>query len=195
MLYDHDIDKSEIKEIQALIDPIRIETSLEGQKVENGTIFIGSRAGPSSNLDNILHELAHFIEIDEKRMDQHGWGLKYGKWVDSPFPNRYCSGWYELTTDKHIQREIRVWAYQANLLKYFKLPVDFQDLAEIAPYLPDLWLYKNGKTDKERVANIARQIEDLAGQISYSFESIWNEVRRKTAILKLKVLDKTKNPI
>ena len=192
MIFTHDISEETLKDIQSFIQPLQIEIDLEGQKItdENNEIVIGCRAGPDQSLENVLHEFGHFIEIDDKRMNKPGWGLKYGKWVNSPCPNRYCSGWYELTTDKHIQREIRVWAFQANLLKHFKLTIDFLDLAGAAPYLPDFYLYKNGKTDEERIINVAKQIEEMASTVEYSFEKIISEMNRKRTKLLLRMRNK-----
>ena len=155
---------------------------MEGQRV-----IIGTRAGPKNQLYNVLHELAHFIEIDENRCNKPGWGLKYGKWVDNPFPRPYSpAGWHEYSTDQHIRREIRVWAYQANLHQHFGLKVDFEDLAEAALYLPDFFLYVKGiRSDKQRVLKVAAEIEFLAAQVQYSFPEIIKELERKRLKLRL----------
>jgi hypothetical protein len=83
-------------------------------------LSIGLKAGPSYNIQNLLHEMSHFVEIDDSRTLKSGWGLKYGKWSDLPY---YAGGgFYEFSSAEHIKREIKVWAYQYSLSQYLKLP-------------------------------------------------------------------------
>src|SRR5512134_41522 len=47
----------------------------------NGRLHLGIWAGPSATVFNLCHEMAHFIEIDNRRCHLPGWGLKTGKTV------------------------------------------------------------------------------------------------------------------
>jgi len=47
---------------------ISFEPRVEGQEIVNGLPVIGARAGPEIALWNLIHEMAHFVEIDDKRM-------------------------------------------------------------------------------------------------------------------------------
>jgi hypothetical protein len=60
--------------------------------------------------------MSHFVEIDDGRMTQYGWGLVAPKvWVY----NRFCC---EPVTKKMTERELRVIAYQVNVLESLGLP-------------------------------------------------------------------------
>lgn len=181
-------DKVLLEEVRGFIKPLEIELSLEGQKVEEGRVIIGCRAGPEENISNVLHEFAHFIEIDEERCNKDGWGLKYGKWIDNPcrLSGYAPAGWHEFSTNKHIKREIRVWAFQVNLGLRFGLKIDIGELAESSQYLPDIFLYDRTVTnDKERRHLIAAEIEELAAQEQYNLESIIKKFEKKKLKLML----------
>lgn len=97
---------------------IQYEEGFEGQKVlDDGSIVIGNRAGPSSysesfQITNLVHEMAHLVEIDDLRMRCSSWGLKLPKiWVY----DRMC---VEPRTNQITCRELRVIAYQVNVLDY-----------------------------------------------------------------------------
>jgi len=70
---------------------------------------VGDRAGPERSVHNLLHELAHFVEIDEARMCCTGWGLHVRQVLVF---NQLC---YEPQTSQATERELRVIAYQTNL--------------------------------------------------------------------------------
>lgn len=108
--------------------------NLQGQKVDDGIIYIGDRVGPECELMALCHELAHFVEIDDDRMMVYGWGLKYAEvWVY----DRWCS---EPKTMQMTERELRVAAYQANLQDYIGLEfqVDY-DITNSFEHIPDFW--------------------------------------------------------
>lgn len=114
---------------------MEIERTLEGQRVEDGVIYLGARTGPCISVDNILHELAHFIEIDEARMHLGGWGFKYGQTITIPGHGT----WEEFHKDQHINREIRTWAIQWHLQRFIGKPVSARELGKPGKYLPALW--------------------------------------------------------
>lgn len=91
--------------------PVRYDWALQGNDVRDGVLILGGRAGPKRRRSDLAHEMSHFVEIDDARMLKRGWGLIYpqveiaGRFYDQP------------TTMKMIERELRVLAYQANLLE------------------------------------------------------------------------------
>jgi hypothetical protein len=113
---------------------VQYQDDFEGQKVLNdGTIVIGNKAGPSSynTISNTCHEMSHLVEIDDARMRCYGWGLKYPEvWVY----DRTC---IEPTTHQITDRELRVMAYQINLLEYIGVKYSVEDTVSVCQYLPD----------------------------------------------------------
>ena len=174
-----------IKEI--FFDPypqVEIKENLEGQLVLGGTICLGLRAGGEIGESNLCHEMAHLAEIDRERVFSQGWGLKNGKPID------FGDGTiiYQRTTAQHIDREIRVWAYQLNLHRYFQIDEDASALASSAPYLPDTYLafdrlpeIKSIQSNKQRnnvfADWVAREIEHQSE--IYTFERFCHQWQNK----------------
>ena len=116
---------------------VQFEEGCQGQKVlDDGIIIIGNRAGsidwPDSYLvSNLVHEMAHLVEIDDARMRCYGWGLKYPEvWVY----NRMC---IEPTTKQITERELRVAAYQVNVLDYLGVENSVDDITSPLDYVAD----------------------------------------------------------
>lgn len=113
---------------------VQYQDDFEGQKIlSDGTIVIGNKAGPSSynTTSNTCHEMSHLVEIDDVRMRCYGWGLKVPEiWVY----NRTC---IEPTTHQITDRELRVMAYQVNLLEYIGIEHTVEDVVRVCEYLPD----------------------------------------------------------
>lgn len=113
---------------------VQYQDDFEGQKVLNdGTIVIGNKAGPSSynTISNTCHEMSHLVEIDDARMRCYGWGLKLPEvWVY----DRTC---IEPTTHQITDRELRVMAYQVNLLKYIGVKYSVEKIVGVCQYLDD----------------------------------------------------------
>ena len=112
---------------------IGIKRGLEGQTLtETGKVLIGDRAGPSLEISNLVHEMCHFVEIDDVRMKMRGWGLRVPEiWVF----DRMC---VEPRTMQMTERELRVAAYQANVLKYLGYSDDTGEITSSFKYLPDI---------------------------------------------------------
>jgi hypothetical protein len=68
--------------------PIRIEWDFHGtQRIDNEKyLCFGPWAGPERCPTNIIHEMAHLVEIDDARILQYGWGLTT--------PTQYIPGRY-----------------------------------------------------------------------------------------------------
>lgn len=113
-------------------DRVRFQHGLEGQRIDrDGTILVGNRAGPKNHVSNLAHELSHFVEIDDARMGVYGWGLKVPEiWVY----DRMCC---EPRTMKMVERELRVIAFQTNLLESLGSPKQVQSFTRSLVYMPD----------------------------------------------------------
>ncbi len=114
--------------------PVRYEASLEGQDVRDGVVYLGDRAGPGRSQSDLAHEMSHFVEIDDARMLIRGWGLIFprvevcGQLCDEP------------VTLKMTERELRVIAYQANLLSAAGAEVNLLKLVRPLVFVPDFHL-------------------------------------------------------
>jgi len=116
---------------------VKYQQGFEGQKILNdGTVVIGNRAGPmtrplSFSVKNLCHEMSHLVEINDERMRMHGWGLKVPEvWVY----DRMC---VEPTTKQMTDRELRVCAYQSELLTFIGVRHSISDLVGALQYLSD----------------------------------------------------------
>jgi hypothetical protein len=106
-----------------------------------GKIYIGARAGPYVNITNLCHEMSHFIEIDDERMNRNKWGLKA---PEVYIFNRIC---VEPVTIQMSLRETRVAALQYWLQKSIGCEQSIQQLISSFKYLPDFTnvpFYNNG---------------------------------------------------
>ena len=136
-------------------------------------LAFGCRAGPwdNVNLENLSHEMAHFVEIDELRSFRGGWGLKvpkiyvFGKAYDQP------------TTWQASARECRVIAYQANLMEAMRQPFDIADFTKALRWMGD-FCFVPGKTDDRRIAFLVKKVLQHKALPKYSFgnfERLWFE--------------------
>lgn len=120
--------------ILSLLDPnvVRFSPKLQGSRSIDGEgIELGLKAGPSRSLSNGLHELAHFIEIDDARSFVSGWGLEGGK-VDMGM------GYTAYGTDKHVRREMRCWAIEYYLRDLAGIPASVEHITRACTFLPDI---------------------------------------------------------
>lgn len=171
---------------------LQYKPGLQGQVVLDGIIYVGNRAGPSLSWTYICHEVAHFVEIDDARMDLYGWGLKVPEvWVY----DRMCC---EPTGMSITEREIRVAAYQANLQEYLNGSVRVSSITDSFQYLPDHHFvpledgspaYMENDTrdisyrekNASRLRWIANRVQELRSV--YTMDRFVSEWHRKTALL------------
>ena len=78
--------------------PFTISRNSEGYKYHSkyNRMVFGCRAGPDTSIENLMHEIAHFIEIDYPRALSPGWGFTL---PEEYVIDRFC---YILSTDRHI---------------------------------------------------------------------------------------------
>lgn len=98
--------------------PIVVSDKIMGHDInEKGEVVLGLRCGPLSfDVCALLHELCHLVEIEPvSRIKQKNWGLHFKKEVY--VPGRYARICPEPETNQATLRELRVLAYQVNLVK------------------------------------------------------------------------------
>jgi hypothetical protein len=113
---------------------VRYVPGLQAQRIgPDGTILIGNRVGSLTRDTDLVHEMCHLVEIDDARMRLHGWGLHYPTVVVA---GQVCQ---EPTTMKMVARELRVIAYQANILAYIGATVSVRHLVSSMKFMPDFF--------------------------------------------------------
>ena len=139
---------------------------------------------PSANITYLLHEMGHFIEIDNARCHLPDWGLKAGKW------NKFFNCSEGMVTNKAIERELRVFAIERYIASICDMvPKSFEYDASICRHIDGFISYGDSDltdySEKQKSAeqNIAKRIELLTAE--------WNEEKVISAWFnKVKVLNK-----
>lgn len=112
---------------------LEISLEIEGQRVRGRKILFGLRSGPVRvSLSALVHEVAHFIEIDEDRMTEDGWGLVAPEMWIPGHPHPIC----EPVTDRMLEREIRVVSIQSYLHEALGIGDDVLDTLEALRFIP-----------------------------------------------------------
>jgi hypothetical protein len=157
-------------------------------------VWIGNRAGPALALSNLVHELCHFVEIDDARMTVHGWGLHVPQVV---ILGQVCN---EPVTKKMTERELRVIAYQLNVLESIGAPSRAKNLVSSLQYMsdfiyvpledgrsaygedsPDREEMSSREKDASRIRWMANKVTELRAQ--YTLERFDREFFRKAQLL------------
>lgn len=176
-------------------DRVRYRPGLQGQRVDDkGVIFVGNRAGPSTRFAYLIHELAHFAEVEDSRMQIYGWGLTVPSVI---ICGTTC---VEPVTRAMTERELRVTAYQLNVLESLGAPTQAHYLVDALKYMSDFCHVpledgrsaygddrpRDGEMDyREREASrirwLAKRAEELRAE--YTLERFDREWTRKLALL------------
>jgi hypothetical protein len=167
--------------------PVLIKEKKEAQSIQNGYIVLGLLAGCVYHVDHLLHETAHLIEIDDERVLEPGWGLKYGTWIE--FPGHKDGGWYEALTPQHIEREIRVCAIQWMLVQHFRTGTNLSQMTASCIYLPDTFTVNQlapNHSFEPFETEFHQFFQTQVGQLAQtlSFNSLQAEWQRKMKMLK-----------
>lgn len=87
--------------------------------VRGGRLSFATWAGPTADLFNLAHEMAHLVEIDDARCHIPGFGFKLGK-------EQYVGGqlFREMFTPQAIQREIRTLGIQLVMMREYDIGID-----------------------------------------------------------------------
>lgn len=86
-----------------------ISEQIEGMSVLYRRIILGARLATIVSPSALIHEMAHFVEIDYGRIAKTGWGLKLR---EIEIAGRVCK---DPLTMQATERELRVCAYEANI--------------------------------------------------------------------------------
>lgn len=157
--------------------PVRLDLKREGQSVDDGVVSIGPIAGPDSCWTNLIHEMAHLVEIDIARVNQYGWGLRYGKYWEM-----FGRSGHEPQTDQQVRREERVWAFQLNLQAEYGVHIDELEMVSSAVYLPAFCYVKIGINDQDRLKIIADRVRK--NREEFTMEVFRYEWRRRMEYLR-----------
>jgi hypothetical protein len=163
----------QIKNIFFTNSIVKIDVSVQGQKCDGNVFVLGASAGPSRDLSNLLHEVAHFAELEVDRLATFpagGWGLSMGKFW------QIGTAWgHEPHTDQQVQREARVWAMQLSAERHFNIRDSATDLVKSAVWLPAWCHYRRKVTpdtfkDNEALDALAFEVDALTKV--YSFDRL-----------------------
>jgi len=184
---------TEVQIPQAILDlfkdsAVQYDAS-EGQRVRDGIVYLGLRCGPAYCWDALVHEIAHFIEIDEARMDRDAWGFRW-PYDEEGRPINF-------TTSAHIERELRVFAISLHLFEYAGFNIDPEDLTSSLHWM-DYWSVY-GEVDKIQIPEGEKmpsfKVFDRKMQIwgarkvreyykNYDIDSLLAEWKRRNEVLK-----------
>lgn len=161
-------------------NPVSARMTLEGSRIDAGGIVLGMRAGPVSEIANLVHEMCHLVEIDDSRMTVRNWGLHSTGYLAAIAAGR---PWFGPTTDQALRREMRVWAYQWNVTAALSLPGE-KGIAELVrpAVFVDGFMNFPGETEKDRLAAIAQEVEAMLPE--YSFDRFCEEWARRMPVIR-----------
>jgi len=113
----------------------------------------GFRAGPSYDIFNVLHEVAHAIELPSNQIDRlrvDNYGLDY---AESAMVYINCSSFCEPKTMQATERECRVFAIQKHITEALELPCISNFFEDNAGPLIDFMACgtHGGRTREERI--------------------------------------------
>lgn len=173
---------------------VRVDWTSAAQSIDaEDRVVLGPWAGPEATISNLVHEMSHFVEIDERRMTAYGWGLHV---PEIHIAGRVC---LEPQTRQATERELRVIAFQANILEYLGFPRSVRDLVAPLDWMPDFVFvpiedgssaYGDDRTHKLSYEAIqksqkrwcAKQVEVL--RETFTAERFLSEWKRRNAVLK-----------
>lgn len=156
-------------------------------------LVLGAWAGPRQCITHLMHEMAHLVEIDDKRILKHGWGLKT---PEEYIPGRYGHFASIPVTAQPSLRECRVIAMQWQLQNYLGIEESPRDAISALKYMPD-WCniphipynekYSNGIQVEESRYNFLEKnmLEYAAGK--YTLKYFMEEWVRKNNLLRARL--------
>lgn len=183
---------------------VRVDWDAAAQSIDHeGNVVLGPWTGPEALISNLVHEMCHFVEIDERRMNVFGWGLDV--------PEIYIAGHrcLEPQTCQATKRELRVMAFQANVLEYIGFPRSVRTLVRPLDWMPDFVFvpiedgssaYGEDRTHKLSYAEItksqlrwcAKEVEAL--RETFTTERFLSEWKRRNDVLKQRAASERDQP-
>lgn len=167
-----------------------------GTRTDSDGVFVfgTGRSAPEDPSGALLHEVAHFLEVDEVRCFRYGFGLK--------LPTVIIGGqaYEECLTFSPCAREIRVTAIQRALHLHFKAPFDATYWAKlIEDFVPGvIFAFAHYKDDSLRCGSpinedipygelCARRIDRMSQDVleqsaKICIEDLWKLWRHRSAL-------------
>jgi len=174
---------------------------LQGQAIGPfGEVMLGDRSGPALNIPSALcHEMAHAVEIDDRRVQQWAWGLKVRQCVIN------FQSYDQPLTYQSTERELRVCAFQANLQTYLGMPdSDIEYTAMALQYMSDWCMVpeadyihplarkkSNSSFDQPRLTWVLDRLMELREKPEYQIEPFITEWNRKAELIASRMQHKT----
>jgi hypothetical protein len=161
---------------------IEIDPNREGLKFkEDGTLILGCMAGPSQEVNNLLHEMAHLIICPKANLWKTSWGLIYKNYVSIPGHPTFINA----LTCQDVILELSVIGWQAVLEKELTGSIDGAlTNIEALCWLNGFVCYKYEETkevpyperDKAKFDLAKEQIREFASKVTYDdFLNKWTE--------------------
>ena len=165
---------------QSPIGVYRRRSAAVQQILPSGRMAFGVWSGPKLKVDILLHEMAHFVEIDRPRMalDDYGLKLPNQQFIPGRYPRMICHP----KTMNMIARELRVYAWQRVLSQRFDDVWSPEGIAELMAYLPD-WYNVPGRSTEARSRWVAAQVRRLYAAKKYSWAAFLREWRERNSEL------------
>lgn len=166
--------------------PIAIDTVKHSTQWldERGKLVLGVWAGPRAKTDNLLHEMAHFVEIDQPRMGMCAWGLRLPKM--HYMPGQYGGhSWCEPKTMQISARELRVMALQHHLHLHLGIEPWREKVGALMKWFPDRYNvpgYRQGAANRWVLA----QYDRLIKAPRYSLAAFREEWSRRNEVLRVR---------
>jgi hypothetical protein len=178
-----------LKEIETFIAPIKIDLEREGKYILENAMYFGGGVRKISRdwsieeiFYRVMHELGHFIEIDDARALCHtGWNFQYGTYTGSDHRNDY----YSFFTDTHLQREIRVYAIQSQLSQHLGMNFDTEESILLLRDVLSGFRLLPGNSEDEKVLLAIAKVETLRQQPEYGIAALMTEFERKKELFQV----------
>lgn len=172
-----------------VFNPEQFETN---KILDDGRVSLGWRVTWfSRGTDNLFHEMAHFVEIDERRMSQPSYGLKVPRvWIY----DRFCS---EPRTMQISARELRVFAYQHHIHEHYGIPTWRNKATDLLSWLPDYHLIpgRGFRRNDTHTNWILAHYDRLVRSKKYQFQVFREEWDRRLVILAKRIKKRRKKPL
>ena len=148
-------------------------------------ISTGGNSRPLGSIEHLVHEMSHFVEIDEKRMHKLHFGLTPG--------NPPSTGDSEKRWEKIRERELRILALQCNVLERLDpsteilenhIVAEVRALSQMIPHARRAYgsAYIYGE-EGTLISCIRKSLESMRQTIEFSFENFEHEWFRRMDIV------------
>lgn len=174
---------------------VGVGEGLEGQKVDGGGFVLGCMAGPFQCVTNLLHEMAHLVELEKERLLEFpdgGWGLIHGSRImigERPY--------YDMITDQAVLREARVWAYQVSLQRHYGIDEAVDRTVSSVEYIGSWHIFraKHGGSEslQQRDRRALKVLADMVDRLSreeFSLENFRTSWWERIALLRAAAPDR-----